>query len=137
MKTQMQKQRWRFPSLSRSKWELLVVFLILICGFTVFSVIWQSKGTLVYNSTNGQITYTGIIVNHRINGQGQLTYPNGDIYKGHFANGIFNGQGTFIAKSGWSYTGEFSNGKPDGQGTLKAKDGKVYKGKFKQGIYQR
>ena len=137
MKEQAKKQKRQFPKLSRGKWELLVVFLILICGLTAFSVSWRSKGTLVYNSSNGKITYTGTIVNHRMNGQGKLTYPNGDVDEGNFANGVFSGQGTFTAKSGWSYTGEFKNGKPDGQGTLKAKDGKVYKGTFKQGIYQK
>ena len=43
--------------------------------------------------------------NHRLNGQGTLTYDNGDTYTGEFKNGSFNGQGTFKSHEGWTYVG--------------------------------
>ncbi|MFS1663945.1 MORN repeat-containing protein [Streptococcus sp. zg-JUN1979] len=130
-------QKRPLPQLSRGMWELIVLLVIVVFALSVFTVTLRSRGTLTYNSSTGALTYKGTIVNHRMNGQGLLTYPNGDSYEGQLTNGVFNGQGTFKASSGWSYTGEFKNGKPDGKGTLTAKDGTVYKGEFKQGIYQK
>ena len=108
-------------NISRGRIEIIVVLFLVICGLSVFSVSKSSKTTLVYD--NGKITYTGYVVNHRMNG--------------HFVNGICDGEGTYTAKSGWSYSGEFKDGQPNGQGTLKAQNGKVYTGTFKQGIFQK
>lgn len=120
---------------SRGRWEFLTVVLVLIMASTVLLVSVKSQGTLTYYG--GKITYTGQIVNHRMNGYGQLTFDNGDVYEGDFQNGVFSGQGKFVAKTGWSYEGEFKNGQPDGEGKLIAKDKKIYEGTFKQGIYQK
>ena len=133
----MKREAKRVPFLpkSRVQWEILAVVILLVFGLSVFLVGLHSKGALTYDK--GKITYSGQIVNHRMNGYGKLTYPNGDIYEGNFVNGVFQGYGTFTAKSGWYYKGEFKKGKPDGKVTLKAKNNKVYKGTFKQGIYQK
>lgn len=121
--------------ITREKLELLAVIVILVCGLSVFTLKFGSKVTLTYEG--GKINYTGYVLNHRMNGQGKLTYPNGDVYEGHFVNGIFNGHGRFKSSMGWSYVGEFKKGQADGHGKLTAKDKKIYKGTFKQGIYQK
>ncbi|WP_024786032.1 membrane protein [Streptococcus mutans] len=121
--------------ITREKLELLAVIVILVCGLSVFTLKFGSKATLTYEG--GKINYTGYVLNHRMNGQGKLTYPNGDVYEGHFVNGIFNGHGRFKSSVGWSYVGEFKKGQADGHGKLTAKDKKIYKGTFKQGIYQK
>lgn len=121
--------------ITREKLELLAVIVILVCGLSVFSIKFGSQSTLTYE--NGKIRYTGYVLNHRMNGHGKLTYPNGDVYEGNFVNGVFNGRGSFKSSMGWSYVGEFKKGQADGQGKLIAKDKKIYKGKFKQGIYQK
>ena len=121
--------------LSRGKFELLAIVVILICGLSIFSLKIKSKTSLIYDS--GKITYTGYVVNHRMNGQEKLTYENGDVYAGAFVDGVFDGEGTFTSHTGWSYTGEFQQGQADGQGTLKAINNEVYAGTFKQGIYQK
>ena len=121
--------------LSRSSLELISLLMIILLGSMVFLVPTQTQSTLTYD--DGKISYTGDIVNHRMNGEGKLTFPNGDIYEGQFKNGVFDGKGFFKAKIGWSYEGDFKHGQPDGQGKLIAKDKKVYEGQFKQGIYQK
>ncbi len=121
--------------ITREKLELLAVIVILVCGLSVFSIKFGSQSTLTYE--NGKIRYTGYVLNHRMNGHGKLTYPNGDVYEGNFVNGVFSGRGSFKSSMGWSYVGEFKKGQADGQGKLIAKDKKIYKGKFKQGIYQK
>lgn len=121
--------------ITREKLELLAVIVILVCGLSVLTLKFGSKATLTYEG--GKINYTGYVLNHRMNGQGKLTYPNGDVYEGHFVNGIFNGHGRFKSSMGWSYVGEFKKGQADGHGKLTAKDKKIYKGTFKQGIYQK
>lgn len=121
--------------ITRGRIELLTVLILIICGLSVFTLSMKSKATLTYD--NGKITYTGYVVNHRMNGQGKLTYENGDTYEGNFVDGVFEGQGTFTSNSGWTYQGEFKNGQPDGQGTLTAQNGEIYTGTFKQGIFQK
>ncbi|MGT2837580.1 membrane protein [Streptococcus macacae] len=121
--------------ITRERLELLAVIIIIVCGLSVFTVKLGGNATLTYEG--GRLNYTGYVVNHRMNGQGKLTYPNGDTYEGRFVNGVFNGHGTFKSHMGWSYEGDFKKGQADGQGKLTAKDKKVYKGRFKQGIYQK
>lgn len=125
----------REQRISRLMIEVLACIIILVLGATVFFVPIKRQATLTY--ANGKLTYSGQVVNQRLNGQGTLTYDNGDVYQGQFKNGVFNGQGKFVAQNGWTYEGQFKNGQPEGQGTLTAKDKKVYKGTFKQGIYQK
>lgn len=114
--------------------ECLIVLGLLVCGLSVFTLPISYKSTLTYQ--NGHITYTGYLVNHRINGQGKMTYQNGDFYKGHFVNGLFDGDGTFVSHSGWTYKGKFKDGQPNGRGVLTAQNGKIYSGTFKQGIFK-
>ncbi len=54
---------------------------------------------------NGALQYNGYVVANKMNGQGKLTFDNGDVYEGQFTNGIFHGQGTYTSASGWVYTG--------------------------------
>lgn len=121
--------------LNRTSIELVSVLVILILGLSVFFIPVKSKTSLTYDG--GKLSYTGYIANHRMNGQGTLTYENGDVYEGEFVNGVFEGKGRFISRMGWTYEGEFHKGQADGQGVLTAKNKKVYKGTFKQGIYQK
>lgn len=128
-------ERLRDITWSRPKLELLSAVLIVLFGTTVLLVPIKQQSSLSYDK--GQIVYTGEVVNHRMNGQGKLTFANGDTYEGQFKNGVFSGKGLFKAQTGWSYEGEFRKGQPHGQGKLIAKDKKVYEGQFKQGIYQK
>ncbi len=85
---------------------------------------------------NGKIKYEGYVVASKMNGQGKLTFENGDAYEGEFSNGIFNGKGTYKSAQGWTYTGQFKNGYADGKGKLTTEGQATYEGTFKQGIYQ-
>ena len=123
------------PEILRQRLEFLTLIVIFACSLSVLVLNFQTKTSLVLDE--GNIKYTGYVVNHRMNGQGKLTYKNGDIYEGNFVNGTFSGQGKFIAKAGWTYEGHFKNGQADGQGTLITETKAVYKGTFKQGIYQK
>lgn len=125
----------RKQELSRGMLEVLACIIILVLGATTFLLPIKTQASLSYDK--GRLVYSGQVINDRFNGQGKLTYANGDVYEGQFINGVFNGQGKFVAATGWSYEGSFKAGQPDGQGTLTTKDKKVYKGTFKQGIYQK
>ena len=70
------------------------------------------------------------------NGQGTITFQNGDQYTGGFNNGAFNGKGTFQSKEGWTYEGDFVNGQAEGKGKLTTEQEVVYEGTFKQGVFQ-
>ncbi|MEW4354906.1 MORN repeat-containing protein [Streptococcus pneumoniae] len=120
--------------LTRQNIEIFSVMVIVISALVVFTSSIPSHGVLTLDK--GSIKYDGSLVRGKMNGEGTLTFANGDTYKGKFRNGTFNGKGTFTAKAGWTYEGDFVNGQPEGQGTLTTESNTIYKGKFKQGIYQ-
>jgi len=57
-------------------------------------------------------------MNDTKNGQGVLTYPNGDRYEGGFKDDHMNGNGAFYFSDGRKYTGIWIKGKSNGQGIL-------------------
>ena len=86
-------------------------------GIIVLSALWVFLSSIPFGGVltldKGAIRYDGSIVRGKMNGQGTVTFENGDTYKGNFVNG-----------------------QPEGQGTLTTEQNVVYKGTFKQGIYQ-
>ena len=53
-----------------------------------------------------------VLVECSRNGQGTMTYPNGDTYTGEFKGGKQNGLGTYTWANGTTHTGEWKDGKP-------------------------
>ena len=47
-------------------------------------------------------------------GEGVLTFANGDKYDGEFIDDEFEGQGVFTWANGDKYEGQFKNGKAEG-----------------------
>jgi hypothetical protein len=68
--------------------------------------------------------------NSKAEGQGTVTYPNGNKYIGEFKNSEINGQGTLHYADGSKYIGEFKNSEFNGQGTLYYANGDYCTGKF-------
>ena len=120
--------------LTRHHIERFSLAVIVLSALWVFLSSIPLRGALTLD--NGAIRYDGSVVRGKMNGEGTVTFQNGDTYKGNFVNGTFSGKGTFTSKAGWKYEGEFVNGQPEGKGTLTTEQNVVYKGTFKQGIYQ-
>ena len=79
-------------------------------------------------------TYSGYVINNKLNGQGTYNWINGDKYVGEFRNGKKHGHGTYNWASGNKWVGEFRNGKFwDGNGVLQFKSGDKYVGGIKNG----
>lgn len=122
-------------SAGRRKLELVSVVAILVLAvLSIVLVNRPSQKTLVFG--DNQVTYTGTTIQGKMNGQGKMTFENGDTYEGEFVDGYFQGTGTYTSKDGWTYEGQFVKGQADGQGKLTTQDNIVYEGTFKQGIYQ-
>ena len=122
-------------SASRKRLELVSVVAILVLAvLSIVLVNRPSTKTLVFG--DNQVTYTGTTIQGKMNGQGKMTFENGDTYEGEFVDGYFQGTGTYTSKDGWTYEGQFVKGQADGQGRLTTQDNIVYEGTFKQGIYQ-
>ena len=122
-------------SASRKRLELASVVAILVLAvLSIVLVNRPSTKTLVFG--DNQVTYTGTTIQGKMNGQGKMTFENGDTYEGEFVDGYFQGTGTYTSKDGWTYEGQFVKGQADGQGRLTTQDNIVYEGTFKQGIYQ-
>ena len=130
------EQRHSRPvSAGRRRLELVSVVAILVLAvLSIVLVNRPSQKTLVFG--NNQVTYTGTTIQGKMNGQGKMTFENGDTYEGEFVDGYFQGTGTYTSKDGWTYEGQFVKGQADGQGKLTTQDNIVYEGTFKQGIYQ-
>lgn len=122
-------------SAGRRKLELVsVVAILALAVLSIVLVNRPSQKTLVFG--DNQVTYTGTTIQGKMNGQGKMTFENGDTYEGEFVDGYFQGTGTYTSKDGWTYEGQFVKGQADGQGKLTTQDNIVYEGTFKQGIYQ-
>ena len=122
-------------SASRKRLELASVVAILVLAvLSIVLVNRPSTKTLVFG--DNQVTYTGTTIQGKMNGQGKMTFENGDTYEGEFVDGYFQGMGTYTSVDGWTYEGQFVKGQADGQGRLTTQDNIVYEGTFKQGIYQ-
>lgn len=87
--------------INRNQFEHITVGLIILCALSLLLVTIKTQHSIKIDGT--KITYKGQMQNHRLNGQGTLTYDNGDTYTGGFKNGSFNGQGTFKSHEGWTY----------------------------------
>lgn len=61
-------------------------------------------------------------------GQGSVSFTNGDRYQGHFADGKIEGQGTWASPEGTSYVGQWHDGKRHGIGTYQWGHGSSYAG---------
>jgi len=122
-------------SAGRRKLELVsVVAILALAVLSIVLVNRPSQKTLVFG--DNQVTYTGTTIQGKMNGQGKMTFENGDTYEGEFVDGYFQGTGTYTSVDGWTYEGQFVKGQADGQGKLTTQDSIVYEGTFKQGIYQ-
>ena len=77
--------------------------------------------------------YVGEWRDNRANGQGTLTWPDGNKYVGQFHDGSISGQGVLAWANGDKYAGEFHGGKMDGIGTLVWSNGQKYVGRFNSG----
>ena len=56
--------------------------------------------------------YEGDVENGKPNGQGTLTYPNGEKYVGEWKGNDFHCQGTMISTDGTKLVGDFRGNKP-------------------------
>ena len=103
---------------------------------TVFEKPWlknqqgNGNGTITYK--NGDY-YIGEIKDLKSDGKGKHTYINGDVYDGDFKEGHPNGNGIKINANGSIYEGEWKAGVLDGKGKHTYLNGDVYEGNWKDG----
>jgi len=79
-------------------------------------------------------TYVGTWKNARPDGNGTLTWCNGEKYVGQFENFLMVGQGTFSYTDGRKYVGQWEAGKKHGEGTLIYDQGMKVVGIFKNDV---
>jgi hypothetical protein len=75
--------------------------------------------------------YVGEFKNGEHNGQGIITFFNGEQYNGEFKNGNYHGQGTYIWANGKIYSGEYNNDVWSGFATFMTTPEIYYSGYFK------
>lgn len=76
-------------------------------------------------------TYVGDLnAKGQLEGQGRLTWTNGDKYDGEFLAGLMHGKGKFISPTSGTYKGDYVRGRMEGRGMLTYPDGSRYEGEF-------
>ena len=88
----------------------------------------EGQGKMTYR--DGEI-YEGSWRNDKREGKGRLVLKNGDKYDGNWMNDRYNGFGKYIWSFGGEHEGNFQDSVPHGYGIRKWKDGGVYKGDWK------
>lgn len=85
----------------------------------------HGQGTFVWMSAPNEdddtrverARYEGQYFEGKRQGVGKMTFPNGDVYHGHWHQGKMHGEGTYTYKAnGDIYSGAFENGLKHGQG---------------------
>ena len=89
------------------------------------------EGYGIKTASDGKYTYEGEFVNGKYEGNGKLTYTNGDYYEGTFVNDEFTTGKVRKSYLGDVYEGTWKNGHRS-RGTLTYSNGDVYKGTFKE-----
>lgn len=92
----------------------------------------QGQGTAEVYNLDGSLLYTmsGVYQQGKLQGQGVLTWTNGDKYVGEYKDGLFHGQGTYTWANGHQYVGQWQNDKKHGQGTFTGLEGYKYVGQW-------
>ena len=96
----------------------------------------HGKGVLtkkLANQPGAAEVYEGDFQNHKMWGQGQYRYANGDVYVGQWKNGMHHGQGMLSKSAGGYYRGEWQENQKHGQGEAKLPNGESYIGQWAQG----
>ena len=86
------------------------------------------------NFEDGMI-YVGDVQYGEPNGQGMMTFPNGDYYIGEWKDGYFHGEGTYYWEDGEKTEGTFIIGKQNGYGIYTWSNGNRYEGMFKDDMF--
>ena len=74
---------------------------------------WETSSGYVWKGFGDKDThpkYEGDVENGKPNGQGTLTYPNGEKYVGEWKDGKPNGHGTQTFPNGGKFVGEYKDG---------------------------
>lgn len=101
-----------------------------------FALFFMTQSHLHQGQLTGKgYTYQGQIKKQRPQGQGEMRFTNGNVYKGNFDAGEFSGQGQLVDNTKhWTYTGAFTKGLPDGKGKMKLSNGKTQSVTFSKGV---
>lgn len=76
-------------------------------------------------------TYVGDLnAQGQLEGQGRMSWTNGDKYDGEFLAGLMHGKGIFISIYSGTYKGDYVHGRMEGRGLLTYPDGSRYEGEF-------
>ena len=85
------------------------------------------NGYCISTELDGRI-YKGdckMSANSIYNGQGQMIFPDGAIFKGRYEDGLPNGEGLYLTPEGVSLEGNFIKGQPKGDFLVTQVDGKT------------
>ena len=66
-------------------------------------------------------------------GQGELTFSDGRVYRGRFSKGVADGDMEILTDQ-YSFVGNVSQGVVEGRGSIKYESGELYEGEFRNNL---
>ena len=93
----------------------------------------QGLGTIDFWLDNQYLHYEGSFLNSKLDGWGNVRWPDGSHLEGEFKDDAPSGLVRYKAANGSSYAGEVKNELADGQGHQILPDKEEYYGQFRQG----
>ncbi|MBX7087121.1 MAG: hypothetical protein K1X70_11850 [Leptospirales bacterium] len=98
---------------------------------------WQLQGKIKCDASQATDmvwkTYVGEASNSQFEGQGELVYKSGFVYKGAFLKGVPRGAGRMTLPDGTIIEGSFQSGGVEGKGRILWPTGDRYEGDFRKG----
>lgn len=97
----------------------------------VYFPFWEPDDTFTF-------TWSGDCVDRKATGEGRLVWEHnesGGVYEGRMRSGRLNGQGTMTWANGNRYKGEWREDKPHGKGALTLANGDRFWGQWRDGCY--
>lgn len=100
----------------------------------------HGDGKAVWRSTNSagetdEVTFDGELAYGVPQGQGKLTYWDGDVYEGEIKNGEPHGYGVFRQRFGSTYEGYWQEGHEHGSATVTNEEGEKFNCLYRRGAY--
>jgi hypothetical protein len=112
---------------------VVLLAVIAVAGLAVFS--FQTLHPVQSNATitTENFTYTGSVHNGLPQGEGVITWKNGDTFASSFDAGVPTGTATFTSHEGWKFSGPTTDGKLNGTVFSTSQDGKTSEETFLNG----
>ena len=94
----------------------------------------EGRGVAKWSANDGTtVTFEGIFVQGKLQGNGKMTASGGDRYEGDYKDGKREGFGVYTSTNGDRFNGQYNDNQRNGHGILTLANGSVTEGEWRNG----